>query len=662
MSRPANPTEPPNRNLRAPTVVSLPVRDGMRTIDLPLNQGPSSSYEGLESLARVDELSVVEDEPSDDSTSELSVVFRAAHHSERAPHSGPQYQERAPYSDRPHHSDRPPYQDPGAQYAMFGDAAPASGPLDPGAIHARSVVPGPSVNPTGRPITLPPNVIMTRPPPPPGKHSSAPPPAHAVDLPTLPEPPIVPGELRARADSIVDFDDDVDTTVMQPRWDSPSDRPPVDSLQPMALPSLPPPPVPVLPADYAGFTGSAAPARSALPPPTSSYVARAGNPLQVTAPRLAAPRVMPRSQAGGGSRNWYSLLAAGGIALGIAAAIAVYAAQRNRGELVIDVADQTCGAVDDVKVFVDDELACNSSPCSVRVSNGSHVVRAEAAGYAIAAPQAVLVDPNTPTLHKVQFGATTKTGLEVRSKAAGLILYLDGKQIGELPKRVTGLSSGEHTVLVTGGEGYYAEERKIDLKPDEILVIDELALKPRTASLHIPASEQLSGATVLIDGAQVRLPFDKELDSSRRYHVQARRAGYDDFDAWVDFSSGDRDKSLNILLMPKQGNAEMPRADEPPPERAMAANFASEAPRRSSGRGARNASSAEATGQSRLNLLSDPPAMVLLDGKPIGQTPRMGLKVEPGPHSVLFIHPTLGRARASAKLEPGQSKTLRARF
>jgi hypothetical protein len=29
---------------------------------------------------------------------------------------------------------------------------------------------------------------------------------------------------------------------------------------------------------------------------------------------------------------------------------------------------------------------------------------------------------------------------------------------------------------------------------------------------------------------------------------------------------------------------------------------------------------------------------------------------------VLFIHPSLGRARASAKLEPGQSKTLRARF
>lgn len=54
--------------------------------------------------------------------------------------------------------------------------------------------------------------------------------------------------------------------------------------------------------------------------------------------------------------------------------------------------------------------------------------------------------------------------------------------------------------------------------------------------------------------------------------------------------------------------------------------------------------------------------MVLLDGKPIGQTPRMGVNVDEGTHAVLFVHPTLGRARASAKLVSGQSKTLRAKF
>jgi serine/threonine-protein kinase len=290
------------------------------------------------------------------------------------------------------------------------------------------------------------------------------------------------------------------------------------------------------------------------------------------------------------------------------------------------------------------------------------VVRAEAAGYAVAAPQAVLVDPETPTLHKVQFGATTKTGLEVRGKTGGLTLYLDGKLLGDLPKRITGLSVGEHTILVTGGEGFYAEERKLNLKADEMFVISDLELKPRMGGLHIAQSEQLHNATVLLDGVPIRLPYDKELDASRRYHVQVRKAGFDDFETWVEFSNEDREKRLDIQLSARQAAAERSAGPEHIESGDRLAAAAAPSESRRSSRSRASSGGGEATDQSRLNLLSDPPSMVLLDGKPIGQTPRMGMMVSPGTHSVLFIHPTLGRARASAKLDAGQSKTLRARF
>jgi serine/threonine-protein kinase len=556
------------RTVPPPTAVSLPVRDGLRTIDLPLNQ----AYEGLESLAFENSPSPSsilfdDDEPTNGSTSELSVVFKAAHHSERPP---------APEWNR----------------------VPAT----------RS--------------------LKTHPPRPP-THSSLPPARHdAYATDRLPEPPRLPGQItppppapraadfdhaadfnrdgRSIARSS-DFDDDVDTMVM------PSIIP-ADSLRPVEVRSVTVPP--------RGRDANRKPGKRA------SWMA------------LAAACVF-----GGGA------IAAGFVLL-----------DAERGDLVIDVADQQCGSVDDVKVFVDDELACTSSPCTLHVSRGSHVVRAQADGYELTAPEAVIVDPDVPTLHRVQFGASTRTGIEVRSKLSGHTLYLDGKLIGELPQRVTGLTAGEHTILISAGEDYYAEERKIELKADELEVLEDIRLKPRSGTLRIAANDQLQRAVVTLDGERIQVPFEKQLDASKRYHLLARRSGFEDFETWVEFGADAREKDLNIQLMPGQ-------SDSADTESQASRSESSESNSRSAAAGEsvsslrkqRAPSPQPATGQARLSLTSDPPSAVLLDGKPIGQTPK-SVTVTPGSHSVLFVHPTKGRARATAKLAPGQSKTLRARF
>lgn len=62
-----------------------------------------------------------------------------------------------------------------------------------------------------------------------------------------------------------------------------------------------------------------------------------------------------------------------------------------------------------------------------------------------------------------------------------------------------------------------------------------------------------------------------------------------------------------------------------------------------------------------LNVTSSPPANVLLDGRPLGQAPRL-VQVPPGKHTVLFIHPLYGRRALSVHVSAGQTTTASADF
>ncbi|MCL4753097.1 MAG: PEGA domain-containing protein [Myxococcales bacterium] len=63
-----------------------------------------------------------------------------------------------------------------------------------------------------------------------------------------------------------------------------------------------------------------------------------------------------------------------------------------------------------------------------------------------------------------------------------------------------------------------------------------------------------------------------------------------------------------------------------------------------------------------LNLNSIPIANVVLDGRPIGSTPLVGVAVSPGTHSVTFVHPEHGRRGASIEVGSGERKAVVVRF
>jgi hypothetical protein len=69
-----------------------------------------------------------------------------------------------------------------------------------------------------------------------------------------------------------------------------------------------------------------------------------------------------------------------------------------------------------------------------------------------------------------------------------------------------------------------------------------------------------------------------------------------------------------------------------------------------------------AGGQGTLSFNSLPISSVVLDGRPIGNTPLTGVRVSAGPHTVLFVHPDGGRAVRRVTVAAGGTQSVGVRF
>jgi hypothetical protein len=256
----------------------------------------------------------------------------------------------------------------------------------------------------------------------------------------------------------------------------------------------------------------------------------------------------------------------------------------------------------------------------LRVRTGGHLVRAEVDGFTPAAARAVFVDADMPALHKIQTGISDRTAIEVRGGSREGQLYIDGNLEGLLPKRVTGLTRGEHSVVIRDTNGALLLERTVFLEDEQLLVLD-LAVPPGQQETDALASSAPSEAKPVYElpRSKSAAPSEEGGDASRsRSSEEARSAA-----------------------SPKARPA--PASDEDDSRQA--------ATKRAESRGT----------QGTLRLTAEPSAMVLVDGRPLGHTPQR-VSVDPGVHTVLFVHPEHGRSRASAKVQAGQIRNLHARF
>lgn len=447
------------------------------------------------------------------------------------------------------------------------------------------------------------------------------------------------------------------------------------SVAPLPAPQLPSVPPMATSPSGAPLTSVSVP-RASLPMPSL--------PPMPTVPSMRAPQRAALWQARVQENiRWVAI---GGVALFALLLWLVIPSGGGQGELVVNVSGPAGIAVDGVKVYIDEQLTCEESPCQLKkLEAKGHVVTIEAPGYMRTAPTAVLVKDDATTMHNVELvpakgslgtlnAATAPesgsggTGFTISDSPGDLSVSLDGKSIGKPPLKLDALSPGEHVLRVAGGDRLEALERTLNLRDGEMQNLGALKLRVLRGRLKLVAGMNATGAQTTLDGRLIKLPHEAELDATVTHRLVMTREGHVPLKFDVTFEPGAPEREVVLDLVPEGAEAiqapagevvtEEPARDEPRTTSAIGRGKASSgsAGKTNSGSGAK-----AGKGNGTLTFVSTPSSVVILDGRPIGKTPK-NASVAPGDHTVVFVHATKGRKRAAAKVTAGGSKTISVKF
>jgi len=368
-----------------------------------------------------------------------------------------------------------------------------------------------------------------------------------------------------------------------------------------------------------------------------------------------------------------------------------------QGGLVVAVAGPGKKQVDSVQVFVDGVKKCDTSPCVVRdLSTGNaHIVKIKAPGYANPADQPVSIKSGEDIVVNIDLSpASGGAGLKVESEGSGQKLWVDGKEIGVLPQEIKDISPGEHSIKVGGNDRYETYEEKVTVPTDAQKLVGPLKLKVlRGLAIIEPGTNAEGAKVILVSGSEKRaltkLPTRIDIVTEKEWKLVASKKGYVDYQAPLKFDAGMAERTFKIdLYKPGQspgsegsssGTSVEDLTTEVAAPRVASAAAVAAAPRSTKKAGflagmgdttpaaptktaATPTKTAPAAGQGTLNVNSIPVSNVIVDGRPMGSTPKMGLAVSAGTHTVVFVHPEHGRKVVTVTVAAGQAATAATRF
>jgi serine/threonine-protein kinase len=483
----------------------------------------------------------------------------------------------------------------------------------------------------------------------------------------------------------IDWDDDDEKTAI---YDKAGDEAASKSMFKGPLPAAgmpaskapppPPPPTPAsLPPPSSARVGNAAALLSApatrtdppkpafsrppAPPPPSIPVSK---PRPITAPAMPSPlparpdafraEAMPNLR--GGNRK-VALIAAAVLAVALVGAL-ILLVLPSTGTLVVTVSGPGNKALDAVQISVNGEKKCESSPCKIAdLSEGIHSVKVTAPGYASAAKGVKVKSGDEELLDMTLASASGGTGVRVTGEGTGLKLFVDGQEVGPLPAEVKDLSPGEHTIKVAGNDRYEPFEKRVTVEADKLEAVGPVKLKVLKGLANITAGDNADGAkVVLVSGDERRpiptIPIKIDITTDKSYTLEATKKGYATFTETISFDDGEAEKNFVISL---QSEASEPVAANDSPAPSRPSFLPSKAP-------SDKPPAKAAGGGGKLNANSIPVSKVIVDGVPQGQTPKMGLNVSAGKHTVMFVHPEKGRKVKTVTVKPGETVTAIVRF
>jgi serine/threonine-protein kinase len=333
------------------------------------------------------------------------------------------------------------------------------------------------------------------------------------------------------------------------------------------------------------------------------------------------------------------------------------------GGLTVTISGPGGRPVDGVQVFVDDVKLCDTSPCRIdRLAPGAHILKASAKGYQETAAQAISISAGDQTTQNISLSAGGgDTSIRVSAMGSGLKLYVDGQEVGELPATAKSLSSGTHTVRVAGNDRYEPYEEKVTLDDGEKKTIGPLKLQVLKGLATFKAGPGADGARVLLDGRLVpELPATIEVPAGKQLTLVASKPGFSTYKRMVSFDDGVAEKTFEITMAEGSEDvssaAATPVTERLPPARSNTGTSHKEPPPPPPPQ------KSAAKGKAVLNMNSSPVCNVILNGHPLGATPKVGVQVDPGPQTVVFVHPDFGRKVMSATVGAGETKTFMARM
>ena len=330
------------------------------------------------------------------------------------------------------------------------------------------------------------------------------------------------------------------------------------------------------------------------------------------------------------------------------------------GTLLVRVSGPKDEAIEQVQVFLDGEEVCSKATCRLEdVRVGSHFLSVVAEGYKKTADTTITVEGNQDNVFPITLSRVSKgTGIRVPALGTGLRLTVNGHDEGPLPIELKKMEPGEYQISITGNERYESHEEQVLVEADKIVAVAP-TLKVVKGLAHIKAGEGAEGAKVLlVSGSERRplpnLPIKIDIKPEKPYTLVAVKPGYQTYSKPISFDDGKAEKTYEIVMRTDAQAA----AEEDAATQARARKGT-----RSYRRSRKAASAGAATGgRGRLNISSNPPSMAILDGRPLGKTPRTGIVVAPGPHSVMFVHPTHGRKVQRVNVKAGRTASVGVRF
>jgi serine/threonine-protein kinase len=338
------------------------------------------------------------------------------------------------------------------------------------------------------------------------------------------------------------------------------------------------------------------------------------------------------------------------------------------------------------QVSVDGKVVCTTLPCALdSLAAGKHRISVRADGQQ-AAEQVVSIRSGKDSKVHFAMSGGGSASLHVRAEAPGMRVFVNGEDKGEVPLTLGGLPSGDVTLKIAGNPLYAPFSQTVTLTPDSVFTF-EPTLIPVKAMITIRPGDHSQGAFVEVIGADRRqalfeLPARVEVAPGATYRIRATRTGYQDFEAEVAFSGSEAEKELRVDLDARGSPKRAPRvvvpvspgarAAAPAPAPTPAPEPAPAAPRSAlqsalaaaitpPGATPVTPPPAVAAGSGTLSINSIPISNALVDGRPVGPTPRQ-VPVAAGKHSVTFVHPTMGRKSITVNVPSGKTAVAAIKF